>query len=87
MFLRFGLAGADETEGRTCDDQGQADSPAMILSTLIILTGAVGDARAQCDDYCPFDSGNALTHCEEPDIGAATCYYDDGHYYADFGGC
>ena len=59
----------------------------MILSTLIFMTGAVGDARADCDDDCPFDPTGYFTDCEQPDIGPATCSYSDGHYYANFGGC
>ena len=59
----------------------------MFLSTLIILTGAVGDARADCDDDCPFDSSGYFTVCEPDDLGPGKCKYSDGHYYADMGGC
>ena len=59
----------------------------VILSALLVMTGAVGDARADCDDDCPFDSIGYYEDCEQPDIGAATCFYSDDHYYANFGGC
>ena len=59
----------------------------IILSFVIVLSGGVGDAWADCDDYCPFDAGNILTSCEDDDIGPVRCNYKDGHYYADFGGC
>ncbi len=60
--------------------------PAM-LAALLVMTGVVGEVRADCDDDCPFDTNGYFTDCEQPDVGPATCIYSDGHYYANFGGC
>ena len=59
----------------------------VILSMLMVLTGAVGDAQAgTCDDDCPFDSAGSFTHCDDEDLGPIRCNYSDTHYYASFGG-
>ncbi len=59
----------------------------VILSILMVLTGAVGDARADCDDDCPFNPGAYFENCLQNDLGPGRCFYSDDHYYATMDGC
>ena len=59
----------------------------VILSTLILVTGAVGDARANCDEDCPFNPGGYFEDCLQDDLGPGRCMYSDDHYYATMDGC
>ena len=67
----------------------RALSHSVLVAIVLSLAGVVPQVWGEegtCDDDCPFDSAGYFLYCDDSDIGPIECGYDDGHYYASFGG-